>query len=170
MSCDLNSVQAMRVNYSDEPVCYNPKSIFLAGPTPRKKHIPSWRPEAVRILTALGFDGVVYVPERQNWSDGYDYDTQIEWEWSALECCGCVVFWVPRQLPDMPAFTTNVEFGMAVGWEKMLYGRPVWAEKTGYLDKLYRKKRDLEPLSSLQGLLAAAYWTTKERNGTLASC
>lgn len=40
------------------------KSIFLAGPTPRSKEVQSWRPEALRILKNLGYDGQVYVKYR----------------------------------------------------------------------------------------------------------
>lgn len=43
-----------------------PKSIFLAGPTPRDKNTPSWRPQALEILRDMGFGGPVYVPESAN--------------------------------------------------------------------------------------------------------
>ena len=33
------------------------------------------------------------------------------WERIALTDATVILFWVPRKLPDMAAFTTNVEFG-----------------------------------------------------------
>jgi hypothetical protein len=33
------------------------------------------------------------------------------WEREGLIKASVIFFWIPRGLPDMPAFTTNVEFG-----------------------------------------------------------
>lgn len=155
----------MIVNYSDEPVNRTSRSIFLAGPTPRKKEVQSWRPDALKILDALGYTGVVYVPERKTWAAGFDYDTQVEWEWSALDACGTVAFWIPRQIPDMPAFTTNVEFGMMMGSGKVLYGRPDNAVKCGYLDRLFKRFYHRDPANSLHNLMTSAFWTIHIKEG-----
>lgn len=40
----------MIVNYSDQEVIKSKNSIFLAGPTPRKIEIKSYRKEAIEIL------------------------------------------------------------------------------------------------------------------------
>lgn len=132
----------MRVIYSDEesPTEVVKKSIFLAGPTPRDAETPSWRHEALKILEDIGFDGTVFVPERQH-NKIYDYDTQVEWEWNCLHNSDVIVFWIPRELEKMPGFTTNVEFGfyLAEDVSLILYGRPDWAAKKGYLDWIYRK-------------------------------
>ena len=40
-----------------------------------------------------------------------DYVDQAMWERIALTDATVVLFWVPRKLPDMAAFTTKVEFG-----------------------------------------------------------
>jgi hypothetical protein len=146
----------MRVNYSDEEPILSSNSIFLAGPTPRSSSVKSWRPEAISILESLDFSGVVYVPEHKNPVPNYDYLKQVEWEYACLEQAGVVVFWVPRKLPDMPAFTTNVEFGRYVGSGRVFYGRPDWAEKKGYLDWLYRKVTGKEPITELTTLLQEA--------------
>lgn len=53
----------MIINYSDQEIIKGKKSIFLAGPTPRKEDIVSWRKEAIKILEENNFDGIVYVPE-----------------------------------------------------------------------------------------------------------
>lgn len=128
-----------------------PNSIFLAGPTPRhtstkgatggRVRIPTnntWRPRAIRKLTRMGFDGHIFVPETEDWDWFGEYDTQIQWEWYALGCAACVVFWVPRQLDVMPAFTTNVEFGfcMALKPDRMVFGAPHSAPRNRYLQSL----------------------------------
>ncbi|MFO0660337.1 MAG: nucleoside 2-deoxyribosyltransferase domain-containing protein [Polyangiaceae bacterium] len=107
-------------------------SIFLAGPTPRSADTPSWRPEALRLLEARGFDGVVFVPE---FKDGFwrgNYDDQVGWEEEALNQADCVLFWVPRNLDTMPAFTTNDEWGWWKGSGKVVFGAPENAEKIRY--------------------------------------
>lgn len=129
----------MKINYSDQPVRNAEKSVFLAGPTPRRKDVQSWRPNACRYLQELGFDGIVYVPELSSGEALFSYDNQITWEWEALEKAGIIVFWIPRDLTIMPAFTTNVEFGYYVRDSRMVYGRPDSAEMNRYLDRLYRR-------------------------------
>ena len=48
----------MIINYSDKPVIKTKNSIFLAGPTPRSKDIPSWRNEALKILKDIQYNKV----------------------------------------------------------------------------------------------------------------
>lgn len=110
-----------------------PTSIFLAGPTPREAHVKSWRPEALEILERLGFQGTVFVPEDSSGSAKFSYDDQVEWELQALNSATCVLFWVPRELPDMPAFVTNIEFGMFCDRPNVVLGYPQGAEKMKYL-------------------------------------
>lgn len=129
----------MIINYSDQTVMCVDKSIFLAGPTPRRDDVKSWRPEACKYLQEQGFNGVVYVPELSTKEALFNYDNQIEWEWEALENAGIILFWIPRELPDMPAFTTNVEFGYYVRDSKVVYGRPDSAKLNSYLDRLYKR-------------------------------
>jgi hypothetical protein len=115
------------------------QSIFLAGPTPRSPEVMSWRPLAIDLLQKAGFDGTVFVPERTDWSTMVNYDDQVEWEWAGLEEATVIAFWVPRELKTMPAYTTNVEFGLFVKSVQTVYGRPPNAPKTRYLDQLYRR-------------------------------
>jgi hypothetical protein len=151
-------VISMIINYSDKPVLKGEKSIFLAGPTPRSVNVKSWRPDAVKILNSLNFDGIVYVPEREFDDRTFDYDKQVWWEREALYSASVIVFWIPRTLPDMPAFTTNVEFGYWLGKakEKVLYGRPNEAEKNRYLDWLYQTETNSEPTNNLEDTLKEA--------------
>ena len=146
----------MKINYSDEIVIKGEKSIFLAGPTPRGKDTISWRKEACAILKESGFDGVVYVPEYSSWKPKESYVDQAMWEREALAEATIIVFWIPRHLPDMPAFTTNVEFGYWLHSGKVLYGRPNDAEKIKYLDWLYELDYGFKPQDNLSDLLIEA--------------
>jgi hypothetical protein len=151
-------------------VCYAPQEyppftrkrrIFLVGPTPRSDAVPSWRPEALKILEELEFDGVVFVPEPENGEWPSHYFDQIEWELGALNSCveyprGCIAAWVPRDMKTMPALTTNVEFGLFVKSGRLLYGRPDEAPSTRYLDALYEKYAEGRLARTLESLLAYA--------------
>lgn len=140
-------------NYSDEIIIKSKKSIFLAGPTPRDGDIASWRKDACSILEKLGFDGVVYIPEYSSWKVKTDYVDQAEWEREALTEATVILFWIPRDLKDMPAFTTNVEFGYWLHTGKVIYGRPDNAVKIKYLDWLYKEDYNKIPINDLDELL-----------------
>lgn len=131
------------------------KSIFLAGPTPREPLVPSWRPEAIAILGELGFEGDVLVPERADWASLSAYLDQVNWEWEGLNLCTQAVFWVPRDLADMPAFTTNVEYGLMASSSKCVFGRPEGAPKTRYLDAV-ALRHGIPIRSDLRATLALA--------------
>lgn len=131
----------MKVAYARTPL---PKSIFLAGPTPRDRNVPSWRPSAIELLKHLGFDGTVLVPEDSDQSWRFSYDDQVEWELQALHSATVVAFWVPREVfaewdpmqLKMPAFTTNVEFGLFAARPNVVLGYPDYAEKMKYLEAI----------------------------------
>ena len=146
----------MIVNYSDQEIIKGKKSIFLAGPTPRKEEIVSWRKEAIKILKENNFDGIVYVPEYSSMKPRGDYEDQVMWEREGLMNSSVIVFWIPRNLPDMPAFTTNVEFGYYIHTGKILYGRPNESIKNRYLDWLYELDYKKKPYNNLEELLKEA--------------
>lgn len=126
----------MNIVYALQPLL---KSIFLAGPTPRAAATLTWRKEGLEILERIGFDGTVFVPESDDWAAHDNYDAQIRWEWEALDQATVAVFWVPRDLTTMPAFTTNVEFGLKVASGRCILGHPEDAPKCGYLDALAQR-------------------------------
>lgn len=136
----------MQLFYAQE-ICYVPreiKRVFLAGPSPRSSSEQSWRPAALDALTKAGYDGAVFIPEPRpplEWAQFHDYDSQVEWEWEALNASDVIAFWVPRGKTHMLGLTTNVEFGMFVGAQdlylglgpKIILGYPENAEKMRYL-------------------------------------
>ncbi|HTK60035.1 MAG TPA: nucleoside 2-deoxyribosyltransferase domain-containing protein [Candidatus Baltobacteraceae bacterium] len=140
----------MQVVYAREPFPDRwTKSVFLAGPTPRGEGTPSWRPEALRLLEASGFDGVVFVPEDRDITGcaitPENYEPQILWEDEGLNRADIVIFWVARDLSlvpkkkpgdrdemKMPAFTTNIEWGEYFDSGKVALGYPKETPKVGY--------------------------------------
>ena len=131
-------------------------SVFLAGPTPREHTVPSWRPEALQILKGLGFQGAVFVPEDEVWGMSGSKEQQIAWEWHALCETSVIAFWVPRDIHGgMPAFTTNVEFGMFVGSGKAILGYPESANKMSYL-RFHADRVGMFVTHDIQSLLVKA--------------
>lgn len=130
-------------------------SIFLAGPTPRGEGTPSWRPEALELLAARGFDGVVFVPEPRGGAWARDYEGQIAWEEARLHMADVVVFWLPRELKSMPGLTTNDEWGAHKASGKVVFGAPPGAEKVRY-QQYYAERLYVPTADNLDGVIAAA--------------
>jgi len=133
------------------------KSLFLAGPSPRTEQDLNWRPEALKILKKLGYDGVVYLPV---WKEGLpkgkvDYDSQVNWETEYLKQADVIVFWVPRDLKTAPAFTTNSEFGIYMRSGRCVLGYPKEAEKMKYLD-WWAQEEGIPIENTLEGALKVA--------------
>lgn len=131
----------MEVIYAmEKPPSSFKKSIFLAGPSPRDKSHPNWRVEALKILEEINYDGVVFIPLPRDGNWKHNYDDQVEWEEKYLNMSDQIVFWVPRDLESLPAFTTNVEFGMWYDSGKIVLGFPKGAPKMRYLESHARKE------------------------------
>lgn len=113
------------------PVSFE-KSIFLAGPTPRKSGVTSWRPEALRLLQAAGYDGVVFVPEHRSGKWHGMYDEQLRWEEQCLNMTDCILFWVPRDMNSLPGITTADEWGTWKDSGKAVLGAPPEAHNVRY--------------------------------------
>lgn len=121
--------------YDDQPLApllAAGPSIFLAGPT-AVVGLTSWRRDALALLEARGFAGVVVIPEFRNlpFEEGVrSYFGQVEspvpamrgtsygildWETCGIECSTVVLFWMPfcighKEDPDsLPGFTTRAE-------------------------------------------------------------
>jgi len=151
----------MTVVYAtEEPPMQLTKSIFLAGPTPRSQDVQSWRPEALKLLEELGYDGVVFVPEDRPDENGVttyhgNYIAQIDWEECYLHMADVILFWVPRDLKTMPAFTTNDEWGFWKKSGKVVFGAPESAEKCRY-QLHYAQKFGAPSASSLHATVGNA--------------
>lgn len=135
----------MKIIYThEEPPRSFSKSIFLAGPTPRSKEVKSWRPEALELLKAKGYEGVVFVPEERDgnfdrFDANYDYERTPAWEHRMMSMADIILFWIPRDLDTLPGFTTNVEFGLQAHLGKIIFGAPVEAPKNKYLEFVSKK-------------------------------
>ncbi|MFG2085993.1 nucleoside 2-deoxyribosyltransferase domain-containing protein [Spirillospora sp. NPDC048824] len=150
----------------EDPPDHWEAAVFLAGPTPRSAAVASWRPAAVgELRRRWRGDGrlVVFVPEHRH--DRYtDYDAQIDWEERCLHLADEVIFWVPREPVTMPAFTTNVEWGMWHDSGRVVFGAPPDAPKNRYLLH-YAAAFGVPTANDLAGTVAAAL----ERIGAGAS-
>lgn len=129
---DTVESQHLKVIYAqqDFPEKVN-SSIFLAGPTPRDADTKGWRDEAVDYLNKIGYSGIVYNPELLDGNYKNTYDDQFEWEHKALDRSDIILFYIPRDLtlgkngkPKMPAFTTNIEFGLYANSNRLIVAIP----------------------------------------------
>jgi hypothetical protein len=130
-----------------------PRSLFLAGPTSRGVTRTAWRAQALELLSAYGYDGVVVLPE---FRDGL-FDRRapevfgrgqspapnmraqsyavLRWETCGIERTTTVLFWMPFRIgpaddPDsLPGFTTRAEVGRELARDptRLVLGMPSWA-------------------------------------------
>jgi len=155
------------------------KSVFLAGPTPRSppsdhpqtgtqttsvakntsgdKYGIHWRKEALDVFQELGFTGTIFIPEPRSghWGKGPDgYMHQVEWEEEGLNRADLIVFWIPRTPDEMPAFTTNDEWGYWKASGKSILGTPPNAFRVKY-QEYYAEKYGVPTFHSLRDTLSA---------------
>jgi len=122
-------------------------SVFLAGPIERRKDdqkptLPQWRKEAVKWLELYTKDlnhFLVLSPEWGERPENWSYEKQVDWEIEALQLSTCILCWIPRQLPLLPAFTTNIEVGEWLHSPKLIVGAPPDTPHTRYIQ--YRRKK-----------------------------
>lgn len=111
-------------------------SIYLAGPSIRDGETP-WRQNAISEFSNFNFSGNIIIPEK---AENLTFDQIFNWEIECMERVSKILFWIPRDLDILPGFTTNVEFGLYVGKDKVYPGSPKDAPKTRYLIKLNEYK------------------------------
>lgn len=147
--------------WARDPIPAGGTSVFLAGPTPRRDEVPSWRPAAVEAL-APRWHGpeplTVLTPESRGGTRAAHYDDQVDWEIEARAAAGAILFWIPRDLRTMPGFTTNVEFGLDVGTGRAVLGCPPGCpnpERNRYLIHVARR-HGVPVLETLPDAAAAA--------------
>ncbi|MBI5044588.1 MAG: nucleoside 2-deoxyribosyltransferase domain-containing protein [Candidatus Levybacteria bacterium] len=141
------------------------RSIFLAGPTPRSKRVPSWRKKALNFLSQMVATPLtVFVPEDHDGTfHKAFFDDQVEWEEKALTAATVIAFWIPRDLRTLPGFTTNDEFGAWKRSGKVVLGVPPETPKTRY-QLYYARKLGIPTAKSLEKTLALACIKVKEIN------
>ena len=153
------------------------RSIYLAGPTARfdPDNPPDnaangqkdalWRYEAIRLFESFGYEGVLFIPEYNPdnpEAHKIDYQDQFGWELEAMNMADVIVFFVPRNLKTLPAFTTNVEFGYWVRSGKVVFGDTPDAEKNSYLMNLLVHEKAGQTHNSLHSTIHKAVEKTKE--------
>lgn len=124
--------------YSLEPLINLHDPIFLAGPSRRptdkdyKK--PGWREDAVKQLRDAGFNGDIIIPEARDKVPIQDWNhrKQVDWETEGLHKAHRIFFWIPRS-EELPAYTTNIEFGEWFKSGKIIVGWPNTAIRNDYL-------------------------------------
>lgn len=129
------------------------RSIFLAGPCPRKfEHGDrTWHDDALHYLDSIGYDGHVFIPL----PFVGDYVEGVHWEETYLNLADVILFWVPRELETLPGFTTNIEFGEWFKSGKTVLGYPPGAPKMSYLD-LRARENGVEVRNTLEETLDVA--------------
>jgi Nucleoside 2-deoxyribosyltransferase like len=147
--------------WAREPIPTGRTSVFLAGPTPRRGEVPSWRPAAIEALTAQWAGPgpmTVLTPESRDGIRAAHYDDQVDWETEARAAAAAILFWIPRDLRTMPGFTTNVEFGLDVTTGRAVLGCPPGCpnpERNRYLMYVARR-HDVPVRETLPDTVAAA--------------
>lgn len=146
--------------------------VFLAGPTPRGPLVLSWRPEAILQLGAMWLGPgrlTIITPEPRDGVYREHYDDQIDWEFAARDASTAIAYWIPRDVVNMPGFTTNVEFGYDVAKrpERVVLGCPPDCpnpERNRYLTHV-ADRHNVPLRESLTGTLSAAL-TILAKGGT----
>ncbi|MDR1026736.1 MAG: nucleoside 2-deoxyribosyltransferase domain-containing protein [Lactobacillus sp.] len=131
----------------------NTPSIFIAGPIMAMdgSRQDKWQRQALKMLDDMGYEGHIYVPELTP-----EYTTNnIDWEVEHLTKAKCIMFWIPRDLKTLPAFTSNIEFGEWMNSGKVVLGFPPEAENMFYIS--YRaQKLGIPTFHTLEETLHAA--------------
>ncbi|MGW3561001.1 nucleoside 2-deoxyribosyltransferase domain-containing protein [Streptomyces sp. NPDC000963] len=122
------NTSAVTLVMAREPLPAGGPSVFLAGPTLDKRTpVPSWRPEAFRLLTGQRTGPKLLTalsPESRHGERAERYEHQVDWETRAREGASAILFWIPRDVKVLPGFTTNVEFGLDAPSGRAVLGAP----------------------------------------------
>ena len=159
----------MKLVYTLKKIIPNQKSIFLAGGTYRTQQLQndssvhSWREQAITYLKQHGFNGTVYIPQFVDGKlpQGWTLDKQIKWQSSALQNSTIILFWIPRDLKNLPCFTTNFQLGQWYKSGKVVVGSPKTAQKNEYLQWKCKHQANLSWQDNLDDLVKEAIKRTK---------
>jgi hypothetical protein len=124
----------------------------------------SWRQAALYYFSKQEYDGAIFIPEpapAQSWD--WKYEDQIEWEEQHLQAAKCIMFWIPRNMKDMPGLTTNVEWGVWQKSGKVILGYPDGAQKMRYIEH-YAQKYNISTYDNLELTVKAAINMSHKRH------
>lgn len=132
--------------------------VFLAGPIERvsvggTKTLPRWREEALSHLGTSDRRMIIFNPEWPERPLGWTYEKQVMWELEHLGLAHYIMFWIPRS-QELPAYTTNIEFGEWLYSDKMIIGSPPDAPHMKYL-RLRCEMRNIPWHNALKDCCAA---------------
>ncbi|GGV70392.1 hypothetical protein GCM10010499_19750 [Streptomyces thermoviolaceus subsp. apingens] len=111
-------------------------AVYLCGPTPTDPEEPSWRPSAVAALrTAWKGPGrlTVFLPEPAAGGSYPPYADQIAWEEQTMRRSDVVLFWIPREMNQLPGLVSNIKWGAWYDSGRAVLGAPPEAERMAYL-------------------------------------
>jgi nucleoside 2-deoxyribosyltransferase len=144
----------MNIIYSNQIYNKQSKSIFLAGPSPRNEQIVSWRKEAIKYFEKYHFEGTLFVPEKEfNSIQEEGNVNNMSWDQKALGDADLILFWIPREIPNLLGLTTNVEFGYFLNKKPIIYGRPDISVRNEYIDWIYECELNVKPINDLDLLV-----------------
>jgi hypothetical protein len=118
-------------------------TIFLAGPIERvtegqPSRMPRWREAAITYMHELPAKLVIYNPQWVVKPKSWTYEAQVEWELGAMSRAMVRLFWVERDFPYLPGFTTNIEWGKWWDDTDTVSGAPPDALHVRYMQTLHR--------------------------------
>jgi hypothetical protein len=155
---DTSSVHPV---WASEPLQHPDRSVFLAGPTPTRSGVPSWRPAAVREFEQAWCGNeklALWLPEPRHGVRASTYLDHYEWETFALETARVIMFWIPRCLVTMPGLSTNFELGLYLRSGRVVLGCPpdAPAAHKNRFPLHYARRYGIPVTSSLPATVAAA--------------
>jgi Nucleoside 2-deoxyribosyltransferase like len=126
--------RGVRVVHCPDPVdsITSGPRLFLAGPSPRNS-ATSWRDDACAYLRQARFTGTVLHPQARSGTPAAPVGVQLRWDWLAGEHADAIVFWIPRDMRELPGLTSNFEFGLWARSGKVVLGAPPDADEMAYL-------------------------------------
>ena len=113
------------------------KSIFLTSPKASNSPATPWHHEAIGVLRQLGYDGVVFVPNRD--TNSSDQSDHLEWELRAMHSADAIVYWLPPETESELDTRVTIELGRWIHSHNLFLGHPDNGQVAPYLDRMLRE-------------------------------
>lgn len=185
-----NGFTMKTIFYDDDSIeSFEPRSIFLAGPTAQGVIRTAWRQQALQLLARLRPEGLLIVPEfRDTVFDRSRFDNRrkrplipglssatqaiLEWETNGIDHCDVLLVWMPFN-DELPGRTTRSEVARAItqrhyaAWisgrpkpAKVVLGIPPNTAATGHI-RYHANRAGIDILSTLEDCCAEAARLTR---------